>query len=78
MSVVVHPYEADVEHIHEAVPEAAYLGAAGLSVAERLEFEDALGESGEEVFDLSVVPAVHLPRLDELLGDVEEEVAQFS
>lgn len=75
---MIHPQQTHVEHVHEAIPQTANLGAARLAVTERLQVEHALGERRQEVFDLSLVPVAHLPRLDELLGKLEKEVAEFT
>lgn len=77
LSVVVHSHEADVENVHETVPKASYLGAACLSVSVRLQVEDTFRECREKIFHLALAPTVHLPRLNEFLCQVGEEIAQF-
>lgn len=74
---MVHPHETHVEHVHEAIPQAAYLSAARLSIAVRLQVEHAFDQRSEEVLDLPFAPVVHLPRFDELFSEFNEEVAKL-
>lgn len=70
-----HPYKTDVENIHVTVPETANF--IGLPVTKDLLINDTFGERREEVFNLTFIPIVHFPRLDQFLGKLEKEISQF-
>lgn len=46
LSVVVHPQETAIQHVHEAIPETANFCATRLSMTEGLQLENALCEGG--------------------------------